>query len=195
MESNVTMNISSQFNNNQNLTSITITEDREIKPFQESRKSFSIEKEEYSDYSFQNFVKQFQESSNNLTSSYNKERESILRELNNKKKIILKEINQFDFNDPLSILDDSYIKDNYNTNLLINEVKSIENIFSERAYDKIIEKRENLEMIKKIIEYYLNYVVEMNFDSISKIKLICSEGIKKIEFNRNKYSIKFKKSK
>jgi hypothetical protein len=32
----------------------------------------------------------------------------------------------------------------------------------------IIEKKGNLEMIKKIIDYYLNYVVEMNFDLISK---------------------------
>jgi hypothetical protein len=31
----------------------------------------------------------------------------------------------------------------------------------------IIDCKEKMEMIKKIIEYYLNYVVEMNFESIS----------------------------
>jgi hypothetical protein len=130
-----------------------------------------------------------------LTLSFNKERERIIKEINNKKKIILKEINQLEFNDPLSVLDDYYRKDNYNINLLVDELKNLENIFSEKSYEMIIEKRENLETIKKIIEYYLNYVVEMNFDSISKqIKLINSEGIKKIEFDREKYSIELEAS-
>jgi hypothetical protein len=32
---------------------------------------------------------------------------------------------------------------------------------------RLLDKREKLEMIKKIIDYFLNYVVELNFDSIS----------------------------
>ncbi len=71
------------------------------------------------------------------------------------------------------MLDDSYIKEIYNTNLLVNEVKDLENIFSEKTYSIIIEKKGNLDVIKKIIEYYLNYVVEMNFDSISKKFYLC----------------------
>jgi hypothetical protein len=62
----------------------------------------------------------------------------------------------------------------------------------------IIEKKGNLEMIKKIIDYYLNYVVEMNFDLISKIfKYIFhkffnfSEGSQKIKLNRNKLRHEF----
>lgn len=124
--------------------------------------------EEYSDYSFQNFVRHFQNLDSNLNASWNKERQSYFREANTKKKIILKEINQFDSKDPLKTLDDAYSNDIYNTNLLVNEMKNVEGIFSERTYDTIIEKREKLEMTKKILEHYLDYVVEINFDSISK---------------------------
>ena len=60
------------------------------------------------------------------------------------------------------------MKDVYNTNLLANEVKSLDSIFSDVSFSSIVDKKGNLEMIKKIIEYYLNYVVEINFDSISK---------------------------
>jgi hypothetical protein len=46
-------------------------------------------------------------------------------------------------------------------------MKNLDHIFSENAFQSIVEKKGNLEMIKKIIQYYLNYVVEKNFDSIS----------------------------
>jgi hypothetical protein len=87
----------------------------------------------------------------------------------------------------LKILDDAYVKDIYNTNLLANEVKYLESIFSETAFSVIIEKKGNLEMVKKIIEYYLNYVVEINFDAISKINFKNSESFKKTKFDRGEF--------
>ncbi len=59
------------------------------------------------------------------------------------------------------------MKDKYNINLLVEEIRHFDKLFSEQTRMSIISKRENLEMIKKIIEYYLNYIVELNFDSIS----------------------------
>jgi hypothetical protein len=85
------------------------------------------------------------------------------------------------------------VKETYNTNLLANEVKSLESIFSESAFTHIIEKKGNLEMVKKIIEYYLNYVVEINFDAISKINFKNSESTKKTKFNRGKFKNEFRK--
>jgi hypothetical protein len=62
----------------------------------------------------------------------------------------------------------------------VNELKTLDGIFHENTYIAIIEKKGNLEMIKKIIDYYLNYVVEINFDLISKFIQYC---VKKITFN------------
>jgi hypothetical protein len=59
------------------------------------------------------------------------------------------------------------MKDKYNINLLIEEIREFDKLFSDHTKSAIILKRENLEMIKKIIEYFLNYIVELNFDSIS----------------------------
>jgi len=60
------------------------------------------------------------------------------------------------------------MKDQYFQYLLSNEIKTINDLFNSNSNLKLLEKRENLEMIKKIIDYYLIYVVELNFDSISK---------------------------
>lgn len=68
----------------------------------------------------------------------------------------------------MSIIDDAYSKDIYSTNLLVNEVKNLDVNFAEKATQMIIEKRENIETVKKIIEHYLTYVVEQNFDAISE---------------------------
>jgi hypothetical protein len=68
---------------------------------------------------------------------------------------------------PLDVIDENNLKENYNTNLLGDEIKTFQNLFTEKAVTAIQGKRENLEMVKKIIEYYLTYVVELNFDSIS----------------------------
>ncbi len=70
------------------------------------------------------------------------------------------------------MIDADYMKDKYNVNLLVEEVRYFDKLFSENTKTTIITKRENLEMVKKIIEYYLNYIVELNFDSISIIYLI-----------------------
>ena len=59
------------------------------------------------------------------------------------------------------------MKDNYNLNLFLEEVKNFETLFSDNTINNLMTKRENLEMTKKIIEYYLTYIVELNFESIS----------------------------
>jgi hypothetical protein len=51
----------------------------------------------YSDYSFENFIKMYQEANIGMTASWNKAREYFLREKKDRRRVILKEINQFDF--------------------------------------------------------------------------------------------------
>lgn len=67
----------------------------------------------------------------------------------------------------MNIINEDYLKDNYSQHLLSNELKIFDNLLKEDINFKLLDKREKLEMIKKIIEYFLNYVVELNFDSIS----------------------------
>ena len=60
-----------------------------------------------------------------------------------------------------------YKSENYNIKLFSNE---IENILNKKNKEKILEilyeKRENLELKKKIINYYLNYIIKNKFDNI-----------------------------
>jgi hypothetical protein len=58
----------------------------------------NLNMEEYTDYSFQSFIKKYQDAKTLDSTSWNRERQNYLREQNNKKKIILQEINQFDYN-------------------------------------------------------------------------------------------------
>ena len=71
------------------------------------------------------------------------------------------------------MIEDAYTKDNYESNLLVNQLRPITDIFNiEKTSVYIIDSKEKLEIIKKLIEHYLNFIVEMNFGDISKKFLI-----------------------
>ena len=71
------------------------------------------------------------------------------------------------------MIEDAYTKDNYESNLLVNQLRPITDIFNiEKTSVYIIDSKKKLEIIKKLIEHYLNFIVEMNFGAISKKFLI-----------------------
>ena len=140
--------------------------------------NLTIQKENEESYHIANFAKFLEYFTNKNCfsgASWNKHREDHNKDQQNRRKIVLKEISQLDskvnfifIKDPLTIINEDYLKDVFSQHLLSLEVKNFENLLNEDINMKLLEKRETLEMIKKIIEYYLNYVVELNFDSISK---------------------------
>ena len=110
-------------------------------------------------------------------------------------RIKLTELNQINYANPLLILNKEYIQEDYNPNLFESELISIEdrikivknnnnkknkvNLYSifdniNNFIEKIMEKRENLEVHKKIINYYLQYYCQNNFElmnpSMNKIR-------------------------
>ena len=71
------------------------------------------------------------------------------------------------------MIEDAYTKDNYESNLLVNQLRPITDIFNiEKTSVYIIDSKEKLEIIKKLIEHYLSFIVEINFGAISKKFLI-----------------------
>lgn len=67
------------------------------------------------------------------------------------------------------MIDSTFVKDTFDRNLLVNEFKEIKNIFDiDEVSLYVIERKEKMEIKQKIIEHYLNYLVQQNFDRISK---------------------------
>ena len=116
---------------------------------------------------FINEIKNFLLQNESLIKWKNSERNKEISEQFNKNKIILKELEQIDYKEQLSLLNPLYKSENYNIELFSNE---IENILNKKNKEKILEilyeKRENLELKKKIINYYLNYIIKNKFDNI-----------------------------
>lgn len=62
-----------------------------------------------------------------------------------------------------------YQKDNYESNLLVTQLRPIKDIFDiEKTTIYVVDQKEKMDLIKKIIEHYLNYIVNENFTAISK---------------------------
>ena len=117
--------------------------------------------------SWQNFVKDLQISVNMTISNLNPHREYILKDNQNRKKVILTEIKLHNFTSPFDVMDQNYMREYYDTNLLIDQLKSIENIFNTtKSFPEIMDKKEKLELTKKIITQYLNYLVSKHFEQI-----------------------------
>ena len=74
---------------------------------------------------WQNFLKDLQIAVNMQISNLNPHREYILKDNQLRKKIILTEIKMHNFNSPFEVMDQNYIKEYYDTNLLIDQLKSI----------------------------------------------------------------------
>ena len=131
---------------------------------------------------FINEIKNFLLQNESLIKWKNSERNKEISEQFNKNKIILKELEQIDYKEPLSLLNPLYKSENYNIELFSNE---IENILNKKNKEKILEilyeKRDNLKLKKKIINYYLNYIIKIKFDNIfkfSKFKFLFKRIIK-----------------
>ena len=117
--------------------------------------------------SWQDFLKDLQNAVNMTISNLNPHREYILKDSQNRKKIILTEIKMNNFNSPFDVMDHNNTNEYYDTNLLVDQLKSISNIFNTtKSFPEIMEKKEKLELTKKIISQYLNYLVSQHFEQI-----------------------------
>ena len=146
-------------------------------------------------YSFDNFVFQIKNYDyDEITKWDNPARKYAIDIDKNKNKIKLCELIQINYANPLLLLNKQYIQQDYDQSLFISELNNIEDIINinkskknknkidsnyiienKNIYiEKIMEKREKLEINKKILNYYLQYYCKNNFDimspSISKIR-------------------------
>ena len=116
---------------------------------------------------WEKFIKELQISVNKKISNLNPHREYILKDNQLRKRIILTEIRRNSYKSPFDMIDQSYTREYYNTNLLIDQLKSIDNIFNTtKSFPEIMERKENLELIKKILSQYIEYLVSNHFELI-----------------------------
>ena len=116
---------------------------------------------------WQNFVNDLQIAVNTKISNLNPHREYILKDNQLRKKLILLEIKKHKYNSAFEIVDQNYIREYYDTNLLIDELKSIPNIYNTiKSFPEIMDKKEQLEINKKIISQYITYLVSQHFEQI-----------------------------
>ena len=144
--------------------------------------------------SFESFVEEIKNYDyNQITKWDNEARKYTINIDKNINKVKLTELTQLNYTNPLLILSKEYMQDNYQKTLLESEITSIENtlklnqnnninvinsndIFDNQAFfiEKILEKREKLELNKKVLNYYLQYYciynAEMMNPSMSKIR-------------------------
>ena len=116
---------------------------------------------------WENFLKDLQIAVTMKISNLNPHREYILKDNQLRKRIILNEIRRHNYKSSFDMIDQNYTREYYNTNLLIDQLKSIDNIFNTtKSFPEIMERKENLEIIKKIISQYIEYLVSHNFELI-----------------------------
>ena len=116
---------------------------------------------------WENFIKDLQVAVNIKISNLNPHREYILKDNQLRKRIILNEIRRHNYKSPFDMIDQNYTREYYNTNLLIDQLKTINNIFNTtKSFPEIMDRKENLEIIKKIISQYIEYLVSRNFELI-----------------------------
>ena len=144
--------------------------------------------------SFEAFVEEIKNYDyNQITKWDNEARKYTINIDKNLNKVKLTELTQLNYTNPLVILSKEYIEENYQKTLFELEITSIENtlkisrnnniniinsndIFDNQAFfiEKILEKREKLELNKKVLNYYLQYYcwnnAEMMNPSMSKIR-------------------------
>ena len=151
---------------------------------------------------WEGFIKELMLAVNMKISNLNPHREYILKDNQLRKRIILSEIRRNNFKSPFDMIDPNYTREYYNTNLLIDQLKSITNIFNTtKSFPEIMERKENLEIIKKIISQYIEYLVSNNFELILNelFKLESTENslnnailmIKNVKNNLNLFKIRY----
>ena len=121
---------------------------------------------------YNHFVNEIK-NSENMLNPIKWESEERTEEFNlnkNNKKIIKKELQQIDYKDPFSIISPLYQKYNYSISLFEKEITEINDFDNnEETMMNLIERRENLELMKKIIQYYINYIISKVEKHMNKI--------------------------
>ena len=120
---------------------------------------------------FYKFVEYLKQSLKEKYPVWDKSRIKATKDHVNKRKLILHELSYFDYNDPLDSIDKNYLLEKYNPNLLLVELQDINIMVEEDNNSLIFEKVEKIERIQKILDYYLTFVIEKNFDYLSKFFL------------------------
>ena len=116
---------------------------------------------------WKNFLKDLEVSVNATISNLNPHREYILKDNQLRKKMILTEIKIHNYNSPFDIIDMNYCYEYYDVNLLSDQLRSITNIFNTiNSFPAIMDKKENLELKKKILSEYLTYLITGHFEQI-----------------------------
>ena len=169
-------------------------------------------------YSFDKFVSEIKNYDYTTTTKWDNEARNYSINIDkNLNKIKLTELIQINYTNPLLMLNKEYIQEDYESNLLESELVSIEDKIKiyknnkksndknrdKKNYDmfdnsiefieKIMEKREKLELNKKILNYYLEYYIRNNYElmtpSMSKIRELTNS----IDFYYDKIHSKKKK--
>ena len=127
---------------------------------------------------WQNFIKDLEIEVNAKISDLFPHREYIFKDIQLRKKVILTEIKINKLNSPFQLIDNNYTNEYYDTNLLMEQLKNISNIYNTiKSFPEIISRKDKLDSIKKIISEYLTYLVSNNFEKILNelVKLETSE--------------------
>ena len=116
---------------------------------------------------WQNFIKDLEKAVNTKISNLNPHRENVLKDVQLRKRIILNIIKIHNYKSPFDIVDQNYTREYYDTNLLIDQLKPITNIFNTiKSFPEIMDRKEKLEIIKKIFSQYITFIVSHHFEKI-----------------------------
>jgi len=116
---------------------------------------------------FIKFVEYLKKNAKERTYEWDKSRTKYIKDTIQSKKLILSELSYFDFQDPLNTLDKDYYTESYNPKLLFDELIELTDFINDESLNRIVEKIEMKERIKKLLDFYLNFVIEKNFDYLS----------------------------
>ena len=122
-----------------------------------------------------------------------------------KNQIYLTEIAQFNYQNPIELLNESYIKEEYNKYLLSDEIKEIEKITSLKIAEPVIfKKQEKLMLTKTILDKFLSHYVNQKFipiiSSLNKLYLTehnvksCLEVCHDTKIKMHDFKIRYMKS-
>ena len=165
---------------------------------------------------FEEFVAQIKNFDYTKTTKWDNEARKYTQNLDkNMNKIKLTELIQINYKNPLILLTKEYTEENYQKILFESEITSIEDkikigiingnnknnkinsydIFDNQALyiEKILEKREKLELNKKILNYYLQYYCRNNYELMNPSMNKIRELTKIIDFYYDKIHSKKKK--
>ena len=137
---------------------------------------------------FEKFISEIKDYDHSKTEQFDIESRKYILNKEKKENIVKStELEQIDYKNPLSFLENEFLQDKYNPKLLERELLSFEfkansdknNINKNNNSDyieKIIERKETLDLYKRILKYYLDYYCinkeEIMFPPINKIRYL-----------------------